>query len=398
MSNDKNATQAVPEPVPAPAWRRVPLVIAAGCAVVLAAGGFMVVRASSQVNKVALASEPKDVTVVLARSASFRPQRRYVGTLEPWVQAKVGPQMISAYVGTVLVRPGDRVKQGQVLATLDCRNASASSRAMASQARAVQEQQQALAHQAGRIAELMRGGFASPNEIEQKQAESASKAAELDATRARFQRATLEVNDCILRAPFDGEVATRNVDPGAFVHPGDAVATMVDRRTVRVTAEAPEADFAVVAPGTPVRMLALANQQELTGKVARRSPAADPSTRTVHFEVDVSDPERRLPVGTTAELSVDVGQPEPATELPLVAASVRNGRATVFITKDHVAHKAVFAVKGERGGLLYVEPTLTPESAVVTEGRAQLRDGDRVRAVRDALSEKASTALQEAQR
>lgn len=375
-----------PSQTTTPAFRKVPLVIAAGVAVVLTAGGFMVERASSQVNKVALSSEPKDVTVVRAKSATYRPQRRYVGTLEPWVQAKVGPQIISAYVGTVLVRPGDRVQRGQVLATLDCRNATASSRAVTSQARAVQEQQQALAHQAARIAELMRGGFASANEIEQKQAESASKEAELDSTRARAQRATLEVNDCVLRAPFDGEVATRNVDPGAFIHPGEPVATVVGRGTVRVSAEVPETDFAAVAPGTPVRMQTLANGQELTGKVSRRSPAADPLTRTVHFEVDVSDPERKLPVGTTAELSIDVGRPEPATELPLVAASVRNGKATVFIAKGDLVQKAVFAVKGERGGAVFVDPSLPAGSAVVTEGRSQLRDGDRVRAALDAVS------------
>jgi len=73
------------------------------------------------------------------------------------------------------------------------------------------------------------------------------------------------------------------VDPGAFVHPGDSVATIVDRATVRVTVEVPEIDFEYVAPGTLVRIRALANDRELAGTIARRSPAADPSTRTVHI-------------------------------------------------------------------------------------------------------------------
>jgi membrane fusion protein (multidrug efflux system) len=368
-----------------PGSRRVPVIIGAIALVVLLLGALMVARAASRVNRVALSSQPKEVTVITAKAGHYRPVRRYVGTLEPWVEAKLGPQLISAYVGTVLVRPGDAVKRGQVVATLDCRNASASSRAVSLQARSLQAQQQALAHEASRIAELQQGGFASPNEIEQKQAESAAKQADLESTEARLQRATLEVNDCVLRAPFAGEIASRSVDPGAFVHPGESVATIVDRATVRATVEVPEIDFEYVAPGTLVRIRALANDRELAGTIARRSPAADPSTRTVHFEIDVPDPKRQLPVGTTAELTIDVGKPKPATEVPLIAASVRGSKAALFTVQNGIAHKVHCSVQGEQGETLFLDTSLPAGSEIVTEGRALLKDGDAVHAVHEAM-------------
>ena len=179
--------------------RRVPVVIAIGVACVLLVGLLLVTRAGANVNKVPLVSLPIGVTAVAARSALYTPSHEYVGTLLPWVEAKIGPQLISAYVSSVLVRPGDRVRRGQVIGTLDCRNASASSQAISMQARAIQTQQEALAHEAARIAELRAGGFASANEIEKKQADSASKQAELLSTKASLERATLEVNDCVLR-------------------------------------------------------------------------------------------------------------------------------------------------------------------------------------------------------
>jgi RND family efflux transporter MFP subunit len=367
--------------------RRVVLIIAAGTAAVVSVGLLMVGRASSHVNKVALASAPKGVTVVEAKAAQYRPSRRYVGTIEPWVEAKVGPQLISGYVDTVLVRPGDAVKRGQVIATLDCRNASASSKAVGMQARAIQAEQEAIAHEAARVAELKEGGFASPNEIEKRAADSASKTAELMETQARMQRATLEVNDCVLRAPFAGEIAIRAADPGAFARPGTAVATLVDRATVRIVAEVPEADFDVVAPGASVHVVALATNRELRGTIARRSPAADLSTRTVHLEIDVPDPDRSLPVGTTAEIAMDVGEAVAATEIPLVAASVRGGKATVFVVDGKIARKGVFLLKGEKGGSLFVEPALRAGSHVVTEGRALLKDGDRVDAQLEAAGD-----------
>ncbi|HXU05629.1 MAG TPA: efflux RND transporter periplasmic adaptor subunit [Polyangia bacterium] len=361
--------------------RRVPIAIAAGTVAVVAVGILMVGRASSHVNKIALAGAPKSVTVVEAKAAQYRAARRYVGTIQPWVEAKVGPQLISGYVDTVLVRPGDAVKRGQVIATLDCRNASASSKAVAMQARAIQTSQEAIAHEAARVAELKEGGFASPNEIERHAAESASKAAELMETQAKMQRATLEVNDCVLRAPFAGEIAVRAADPGAFAHPGTAVATLVDRATVRIVAEVPEADFDVVAPATPVHVVALATSRELRGTIARRSPAADVSTRTVHVEIDVPDPKRTLPVGTTAEIAMEVGEPVAATEIPLIAASVRGGKATVFVVDHNVAKKGVYPLKGERSGSLFLDSALPAGSHVVTEGRALLKDGDRVEAL-----------------
>jgi RND family efflux transporter MFP subunit len=211
-------------------------------------------------------------------------------------------------------------------------------------------------------------------------------------TQAKMQRASLEVNDCVLRAPFTGEIATRAADPGAFAHPGTAVATLVDRATVRIVAEVPEADFDVVAPTTPVRVVALATNRELRGTIARRSPAADVSTRTVHLEIDVPDPKRTLPVGTTAEIAMDVGEPVAATEIPLVAASVRGGKATVFVVDHDVVRKGVFPLKGERGGSLFLDAALKPGSRVVTEGRALLKDGDRVEAALDTVHDETTLA------
>jgi RND family efflux transporter MFP subunit len=351
--------------------RRIPIVIAAATALVVATGLLLVAHATANVNRVALVSLPVGVTAVQARHAQYAPTHQYVGTLLPWVEAKIGPQLISAYVGSVLVRPGDRVRRGQVIGTLDCRNASATSQAVSMQAQALQAQQEALAHEAARIAELQHGGFASENEIENKQAE-------LLATRASLQRATLEVGDCVLRAPFDGEVSERAMDPGAYAHPGQSMATIIDRTTIRVGADVPEEDFDLVRPGTAVAIRVLANGRRLGGVVARRSPAADAATRTVHFEVDLRDPERVLPVGTTAEMTVSAGAPTPAIELPLAGAAVKGDRATIFLAENDRPRKVVVSVLGERAGRLFVEPTLADGSLVIVEGRALLKEGDRL--------------------
>ena len=356
----------------------VPIVIGAAVLLLLLLGGLMIFRSESHVNKVALVSSAKPVTVVEANASTFRSSRTYVGTIEPWVEAKVGPQLVSAYVDTVLVRPGAVVRKGEVLATLDCRNASASSQAVAMNARALDARQQAIAHESTRIQALLDGGFVSPNEAEQKSAQSEAEQAQVLAEKAKMIGSSLGVSDCVLRSPFDGEVATRMIDPGAFVRPGNSIVSVVDRKLVRITADAPEIDFSIVAPSTKVTIHVAATNTNLTGTISRRAPSADPGTRTVHFELDMPNADQSIPVGTTGELRIEVGEPMPASELPLAAASIRGSKASVFVVEGNVVRARVFAVKGEIGGRLYLDTTLAPGSKVVTEGRALLNDGDAV--------------------
>lgn len=360
-------------------WPTTILLGAAGG--LLAVGGVMYSRNVHQTNHVALASSAKHVAAIAAVAHPYQPHRRYVGTIEPWVQARVGPQLVSAYVDTVLVRPGAVVKRGEVIATLDCRHASAISQQVAQQARAVDAMSAAADHEATRVSSLLDGKYVSENEADLKQADAAAKQAQLAALKAQMAGTALQVDDCVLRAPFDGEIAERTSDPGAFIRPGAAIATLIDRHLVRITADVPEDDFEAVAPETPVRVHLLATHRELAAKISRRAPAADPATRTAHIELDVDDAARAIPVWTTAELAIDVGQPIAATALPLSSASVHASKATLFVARDSAAHTTLARVIGEDGGTLFVDPATVPAGTdVVTDGRTTLSDGDAITA------------------
>lgn len=356
----------------------VPLLLMTLVLVVLGVGFGLLRRASANVNAVALASNPKGVVGVRARPAQLRERRRYVGTLEPWLEAKVGPQLVSAYVSTVLVRPGLRVRKGEVLATLDCRNSSAENKSIELQARALDARQRALASETVRFQSLLERGFVSPNEVEQRQAQTAAESAQLAALQAHSVGKSLEVDDCILRAPFDGEIATREVDPGVYVRPGTTLVSLADRHLFRVVANVPEKDFDSVAPGTPIGLHLVSNQLHLDAKISRRSPVADAATRTIHLEVDLDPGGRELPAGTTVELELELANPAPALKVPLTCANVRGDRATLFVVRGKKAHQITVSVLGEQSGSLYVGSELPADSLVITEGRRQLFDGDEV--------------------
>ncbi|HQY64351.1 MAG TPA: efflux RND transporter periplasmic adaptor subunit [Polyangiaceae bacterium] len=354
-------------------------IVAATLAVLALVGGLLW-RAERGANKVTLAANAKPVSVIEAVATKYRTRRAFIATVEPWVEAKLGPQLVSAYVDTVLVRPGAVVKRGEVLATLDCKSASAQSQNIAMQARALDARQKALASEATRLQGLVGKGFVAESEAELKTAQSAAEQAQFLAAQAKLLGTSFEVNDCVLRAPFDGEVGARFVDPGAFVRPGTAIVSVVDRSTIRITGDAPETDFGVVEPGTKVKVSLLATKRSMEAVISRRSPFADAATRTIHFEMDVGDPARSIPVGTTAELSIDVGEPMSVTEVPIVTATIKGAKASVFVVEGDVAKLRSVPIKGEGGGKLYLAQDLKPGARVVSEGRALLNDGDKVAA------------------
>ncbi|HEY3808129.1 MAG TPA: efflux RND transporter periplasmic adaptor subunit [Kofleriaceae bacterium] len=340
-------------------------------------------HAESRENHTPLPSA-RPVSVVAASSGQFRDTRTYVGAVASWQEASVGPQYIAAYVTTVAVRPGAAVKRGDVLATLDCAHPTAASREAVAASRAVAERQHATADEATRERTLLDGGYIAQNDVEQKVAQSTAEAAQVTQTQAQLQRAASDVDDCTLRAPFDGEIAARDVDPGAFVTPGTHIVTVVDRSTVRIVVDAPEKDFDALGPGTHARVDLLAIGTTLDAAIARRAPRADPKTRTVHFELDVPDPDRKFPTDTTAVVHIDVGASQPATAIPLYAAVEQAGRAAVFVVDGDVVHVRRIPVLGEIDGELYFDPKALPAGTrVVTEGRALLADGDRVDAKPD---------------
>lgn len=358
--------------------RAVPAVLFLVVLSVLGIGFGLYRRAQANTSAPPLAAQPKPVTAIEAQAAQYRAHRRYVATLEPWMRAKVGPQLVSAYVDTVLFRPGTAVKKGDVLATLDCRDASAAAQATMMAARALEAKQVAIAKEADRMNKMLDGGFVSANEAEKKKAESDAESAQVLAAKAKLAGSSLEVADCILKAPFDGEVDARWMDPGAFAKPGIPILSVIDRGTLRIAADVPETDFTWVAPGTPVELSVLATGAKITAKIARRAPSADPGTRTVRVEIDLVDATRSIPAGTTAELTIEVGEPKPAAKIPLIAAAVRGDRAAVFVVDNGVAKKKSVPVLGEAGDSLFVDPALVG-AHLVTEGRGLLGDGDAVK-------------------
>lgn len=205
---------------------------------------------------------------------------------------------VSGYVRRMLVDKGDRVREGQVLAELE--TPEVEQQVVAARA------DLALRRQAERRARaLAPSGVVSAQELEQ--AESALKVSEAALAQARVMRSYGTV-----RAPFDGYVTARFVDPGALV-PAATGATasaqplldLADMDRLRVQVFLPQ-ERALAAREGDAAVLRLADGTEQRARVTSVTRRLDPRTRTMLAELVVPNVPRRMYPGqfVTVELQV----------------------------------------------------------------------------------------------
>ncbi len=173
------------------------------------------------------------------------------GTAEPIQRAVLSTKLMGT-VTAVLVREGDAVAKGQVLARVDARDLEAKR----VQARSALEAAQAVLHEAELNATRMRNLYA----------DSAAARVQLDAAETGLTRARSGVEaaragaaevDVIagygeVRAPFAGVVTERHVDAGAFAAPGAPLVTVEDASRLRISVSAPPEAVRAYRRGMPV--------------------------------------------------------------------------------------------------------------------------------------------------
>lgn len=138
------------------------------------------------------------------------------GTLQ-WSQRVALSPPVSGVVRSVHAGVGDRVKQGQVLLTLDAAAFQANvSESQAELARLKEEAQDAKRN-LDRVQELYNRTVISTSELEQAQTRHVRAKAGLNEAQARLTRTQKLLGDATLRAPFDALVVVRQVEPGQIV-------------------------------------------------------------------------------------------------------------------------------------------------------------------------------------
>jgi HlyD family secretion protein len=249
------------------------------------------------------------------------------GVLEP-IRTAVISQPVAGRLLQVMVKPGERVARGQVLARFDplelqAEFARAEAQVVAAEVTSLEAEV--------KLARLDRDyqrrfGPTVPDDqadvYQIMMARAASAAAEVNAREAAYRVATRRLAARLVRSPAEGIVLSRQVEEGQLVPEGAVLFRVsADPTPLQLHATVPEADMAGIKLGQPVQFSVPAFPgRRLAGRVARIAPLRGPEgDRRLPLEIQVDGPAEGLVPDMTAQLSIQTSSEGPVVRVPTAA-------------------------------------------------------------------------------
>ena len=329
------------------------------------------------------------------------------GYVTPRRRATVASKITGRVTG-VFFDEGMHVPQGFVLATLDdsdVRRALDSAKADRDTAQAsisdFQVQLKFAEIELHRAKELQASGVQTQEALDTAGTNVDSLKAKIELAKvtvlgavARIGEAQQAVDNCIIRAPFDGIIVSKDAQVGEMVSPISAgggftrtgIATIVDMNSNEIEVDVNEAYIARVLPDQPVTAILDAYPDwQIPSKVRTVIPTADRQKATVKVRISFLKLDPRILPDMGVKVAFLGDEPEHKTgaastivSIPKDAVRDENGSKTVYLVKeDHVERRAVKlgAVQGNDQQIL---AGLVAGDSVVVKGPADLRDGQSV--------------------
>jgi RND family efflux transporter MFP subunit len=379
--------------------KRLGLFAAALGGLILLGGLLLAFRTQKPVVEVAAArpATGAKAEALLNASGYVTPRRRAT------VAAKV-----TGRVDQIYAEEGLRVKSGQVLATLDCSQpqaaltSSKTDRDATAAALADLEVQSANADRELKRSQGLHGaGVISPQALDTAKTTADSLHSKIALTKeqirasdAKIAVAQQDVDNCTVRAPFDGIIVSKDAQRGEIVSPLSAgggftrtgIATLVDMNSLEIEVDVNESYIARVKPGQRVSAtLDAYPDRELPASVRTVIPTADRQKATVKVRIAFD----KLDDTILPDMGVKVAFLSPAPPpgknssdaraiIPKSALIADGGKQVVYLVRDQKLERRAVSVGGERGTDVEVLAGVAPGDLLVVRGGEKLHEGQAV--------------------
>jgi RND family efflux transporter MFP subunit len=310
--------------------------------------------------------ETPTVAVVKATRANLSSDLILTAEFEPFQEIDVMAK-VSGYIKEIKVDIGDRVKEGQLLATLEIpemqddltRAAASIEEANADLAAARDELQRAqsahdMAHLSySRILDVSKKepGLVPQQEVDEAHSRDLVAEAQVSGAKSHIAAGEEHIKVAqaeqarfktlfqygVITAPFAGVVTKRYANNGSLIQAGTAsqsqampVVRLSENGLLRLALPVPESAVPLIHLGEPVEVQVSAMHRGFPGRVARFSDRVDQSTRTMKTEVDVPNPTLVLVPGMYAEVDLVTDQQKNVLSIPAEAVDGSGSSARVF--------------------------------------------------------------------
>ena len=223
-----------------------------------------------------------------------------------------------------------------------------------------------------RFARLKRGGNITVARIDE--ARTTAEIARIELAQARAALAKR-----VIRAPFDGVGGLTEIEVGAWIDSGVAIARYDDRSAIVVAFDLPEALLARVKPGMAIHATTpSAPGQEFAGIVAAVDNRFDAASRSIRVRLSVPNPDDVLRPGASFEVRMDL-RGRRYVQVPDLAVQYSRNTLHVWRIADNKAEPVPVRLIRRLDGAVLLEGDLAEGDRIVIEGTQRLRPGKPVR-------------------
>ncbi len=298
--------------------------------------------------------EPQVVSDLAVFSADLQPLRRATLAAE-----------VAGNVENLSVELGERVRQGQVLATID-------TRALRQQL----AETEALFHQAQDRFERAEKLFARRSITKEQHIDAV---AGREVAEARLASARLRVEKSQVKAPWAGHVAAKRVEVGDYAGPGQPLLDLVAMDRLKVKAPASAADVPYLRVGVPVTVrVDVFPGETFSGEVVRMGAELDPGTRTLEVVAEIDNQDLRLRPGLFGRMELERRVLEDALLVPLTSVIDFERRKVVYVVVEGVAELREVTLGPVLDQRVLVTAGLAAGDRFVVAGQQHVADGQRV--------------------
>ncbi|MDJ0710346.1 MAG: efflux RND transporter periplasmic adaptor subunit [Woeseiaceae bacterium] len=285
----------------------------------------------------------------------------YSGTapIEAFAEADVIAK-VEGEIREVLVEEGDDVKEGQVLARLDGDRLRLELNESRARLRKMERDFE-------RNEDLRDKGLLSEGDFEKLKYD-------LEALRASYNLASLELDYTQIRAPIDGVISERYIKRGNTISVGNPLYRVTSFDPLVAYLHVPEREYRQIAAGQPVAIDidALADQR-IFAAVTRVSPVVDPATGTFKITIEIRDDARRIKPGMFGRMSIVYDQHVNVLQVPRSAIIEELGSESVFVVEDGKAVRRDVETGYSENGMIEITEGLTDDDSVITVGQVGLK-------------------------
>ena len=363
---------------PRPSRRRA-LTIGAVIAIILIAVAAWISMHGKRGDGAAPAEDAPVVTVLVPGQSVVARTVSGTGSLAARVEMPVGVVGEGGQVTRVLVQPGDWVRAGQVLAVIERSVQAEQVRSLAAQVEVNRADAKLAQAQLDRAQALVKRGFISRADIDQRTATRDAANARVNVAVAQLAEQRARTGRLDIRAPASGLILTRDVEPGQIVGSGSGVLfRMAKDGEMELLAQLSESDLATLRPGNSATVTPVGGQTEFTGRIWQVSPVVDPQTRQGIARISIPYNKAIRPGGFAAARIVSGTATAPLLPESAVQTDAKGQFVYIVNAQDETERRGVEVGQVSPKGVA-VTRGLNGSERIVASAGAFLRPGQKVR-------------------